>query len=194
MVQPQRRWCCNESSSWQACMSISTMSPFVHFDAACCCALQPPSCDCVQGAQCSDQLAAAAEDAADAIERFEGVAAPANGSVHVQQGAEPPDFAAALQLPPSFQPEPCSAYDADFAVSCCVAARVKRRSCRPQLLICTYSLLGEHFKNIRAVVAAWHCILLPFVAAHRAPRRTAGRQPSQGQAHRVCPSSVTSMH
>jgi hypothetical protein len=90
----------------------------------CCYALQLFSRDCVQGAQCSDQLAASAEDAAGAIERFEGVAAPANGSVHVQQGAEPPDFAAVLQLPPSFRPEPCSAYDADFAVSCCVAAEL----------------------------------------------------------------------
>lgn len=80
----------------------------------------------LQGAQCSDQLATSAEDAAGAIERFEGMAAPANGSVQVRQGAEPPDFAALLQLPPSFQPEPCSAYDADFAVSCSIAAYARK--------------------------------------------------------------------
>jgi hypothetical protein len=82
----------------------------------------------VQGAHCSDQLAAAAEEAAGAIQRFEGMAAPAEGSVHIQQGAEPPDFAAALQLPSGFQPQPCSAYDADFEVSCCVAKQFDIRS------------------------------------------------------------------
>ena len=114
----------NWGSSLHACMCISNMPWLKCSYAACCCALQPLSRDRVQGAQCGDQLAAAAEDAAGAIERFEGVAAPANGSVHVQQGAEPPDFAAVLQLPPSFQPEPCSAYDAEFVVSCCAAAEL----------------------------------------------------------------------
>lgn len=50
------------------------------------------------------------------MQRYEGAAAPAEGVVHVRQGAEPPDFLAALQMPDSFALRPLTAYDADFEV------------------------------------------------------------------------------
>lgn len=98
-------------------MSASTTPPCL----ACICAqthmvvTDQASCG-AQGSQCSDELVAAAEEAARAIQQYEGAAAPTEGSVHMQQGAEPPEFASLLQLPQAFQPQPCSAYDADFEV------------------------------------------------------------------------------
>ncbi len=71
----------------------------------------------VQGAQSSKELLQAGQEAADAVQCYEGTAAPTDGTLLVAEGSEPAEFAAALQLPHGFAAQPCAAYDSDFAVS-----------------------------------------------------------------------------
>lgn len=71
----------------------------------------------VQGSQSSKELLQAGQEAADAVQCYEGTAAPTDGTLLVAEGSEPAEFAAALQLPHGFAAQPCAAYDSDFAVS-----------------------------------------------------------------------------